>query len=53
MNNVFDLFGGEGPEGEKKLTKEDLARIGENFALRLNTSSVSPINTREFLKSFL
>ena len=50
---MFDLFGTEGPEGEKKITKDELQKIGENFAMRLNLSNVSPMNTKEFLKSFL
>ena len=43
MQNVFDLFGSEDKLKDKKLRSDDFKKIWENFAQKMNTSSVTPV----------
>ena len=53
MNNVFDLFMDEDRMKDKKVTSTDFKLIGENLATKMNSSSISPMHTKEFLKSLI
>jgi hypothetical protein len=43
MLNVFDLFQNEDALKDKKMRSDDFKKIGENFAIKINASSVTPV----------
>lgn len=53
MVNVLDLFSNEDKLKERKMRSDDFKKIGENFAAKINTSSVTPAQAKDFVKSLL